>query len=202
MLFSPEGHTQGRHRLLSTTQSYESKQPHYLNPRRARQAVPCFIRLSRSWWRRNDLSPFLGGTGESKTAREKEEDPHVQICVVVFLSHVASGAGGTTITKKMDSEGLSFLGLLKLDITAVGGATDLQGRDILVKLQGYWLTDRSGPATDKQVMTTYCLSSLSSLIFPRPGSRGLGVPFRTALAVPCSQHSDKLGVSALTFAHY
>lgn len=58
-------------------------------------------------------------------------------CVVVFLSHVASGAGGTNISKKTDNKGLSFLGLLKLDITAVGGATDLQGRDILVKLQGH-----------------------------------------------------------------
>lgn len=74
MFFSPEGHTQGSHRLLSTTQSYESKRPHYLKPRRARQAMPCFTRLSRFWWQRNDLSPFLYSTGESKTAIEKEEN--------------------------------------------------------------------------------------------------------------------------------
>lgn len=66
----------------------------------------------------------------------------MQTCVVIFLRHVASGAGGTTIAKKIDSEGLSFLELLKPDITAMGEATDLQGRDSLVKLQDHWLTNR------------------------------------------------------------
>lgn len=80
--------------------------------------------------------------------------------VVIFPSHAASGAGGTSITKKMDIEGLSFLELLKLDITAMGEATDLQDRDILVKLQGHWLTDRSGPATNRKWLHIVFLLSL------------------------------------------
>lgn len=50
----------------------------------------------------------------------------MRTCVVIFLSHAASGAGRTTIAKKMDIKGLSFLKLLKLDITGLGEATDLQ----------------------------------------------------------------------------
>lgn len=111
--------------------------------------------------------------------------------VWLYLSRVESSAEKTIATKKTDIEGPSVLGLLQLGITGLGEATDGRGRDISVRLPGRSLAYRVVlPHTNRKWLCI--VFTPSSLMSPGSGIGGTDVPLRTALAVPCSRHSDKL----------